>query len=557
MRTTSGIDYDTVLRALPDPLLILDRSGHITIVNEAAEHLLGLQSALLLGRRYDAARLFSERGWALAAVECVHAESHPVEHVLATGESSEGSVFVLDRPNRGRSYLGATAVPLHEGGVMTGIALQYRDVSREISIRHESEWLREDLIASRRRLEELLRLSDALNEINGVVHSTLDYEEVLGVVVVEAAHALDVDAARIVMPKGREWVPHVVFGLSPETIDRPLDSAAAALRSVAESRDPLVVPDLDADPRFAGGDLNAVGIKSLIAAPLLARGRVEGILSFLRKLPGTFTSEQVDFAMKVTTTASLAMENARAYEEEHHIAETLQRALLESPHTSRGVVSAHLYESATEAAWVGGDFFDLFELPGDRVGILIGDVSGKGVEASALAAFTRQLLRAHASESTSPAAAIARTNDLVYRTSRTEDFVTLFFGLLSLEDGRLVYSNAGHPPPVLWRNGHAEILSGRGAIIGAFEGLEWQDEVTTLSGDDLLFLYTDGLVEARRNGEMFGDTRLAAMVEALAPAPLEELAEAIVHAIRTFSGGNLKDDVALLLVSPDGRAEPQ
>ena len=176
-------------------------------------------------------------------------------------------------------------------------------------------------------------------------------------------------------------------------------------------------------------------------------------------------------------TVSLAEENARLYERERGIAETLQQSLLSVPADLDGVQLGHFYGSATENTRVGGDFFDVFELADRLVAFTIGDVSGKGLEAASLTALAKNGLRAHAVEGDYPADAMRKTNDVLQRFTPTETFVTVFFAVLDTDSRVLSYANAGHPPPLLVGAQGVSELRGRGALLGAFPALS-----TTRSG---------------------------------------------------------------------------
>lgn len=546
-----------LLSQLPEALLILDREGKITRANRAAEMLLGLGSRGLLGQRYDSPALFADRGWSMVRVDfggepLTPPPPHPAEEALTSRDCYENALFLLERRPQSRAYLAADAIPLRSDlGSEVGVALLYRDVTEQQSHRSESEWLRRDLMRTRDQVEELLRLSQSLNAVNDSLHTALDTNETPRMVLRLASEALGVPSASIDMREPEGWTTNVAWGLRRDVVGRVLPDAAAALDTlVAASGDALAIADVRDDERVEPEMFEHLGARSILAVPLLARDRVIGVLSFHRPSPAPWSPEQTGYAQKVAWSTALAIENARVYAEERHIADTLQRALLVIPASVKGLEHDYLYQSATEAAWVGGDFFDLFELSDDRVGIVIGDVAGKGVEASALASFTRQLIRAHAQGETSPARSIARTSDLVFLTSRPDDFVTLFFGIIDRREGTLTYCSAGHPPPVLCRGGVASPLLDHGPIAGAWGELEWQDHSTLFARGDLLLLYTDGVTEARRHGELYGEERLVDLVGRLASEPIQAVARAVLREVTDYAQGRLRDDVAILAVSP-------
>jgi PAS domain S-box-containing protein len=242
---------------------------------------------------------------------------------------------------------------------------------------------------------------------------------------------------------------------------------------------------------------------------------------------------------------ALAVENERLYRQQLDIAETLQLALIDVPARIGRVRLGHLYRSATESAWVGGDFYDVFEVGDGRIALLIGDVSGHGIEAARTATLVKDVVHAFAHQSLQSHEVLAWTNQVLLEEG-TPGFVSLFLGILDAEDGSLRYSSAGHPEPMLRRaTGGVTRLDSRSSPLGVFADATWRSREAGLEPGDLLLLYTDGVTEARRDGELFGEQRLADLV-LQAEGPVEQLPQRVLEAVLAFSAGRLKDDVAVL-----------
>jgi len=534
-------------------VLIVDASGLIVFANSAAAELFHTYGALsLIGLPHEDEVLFPG-----ARLRPLDGAGRPADGVVRHSLASnvEGIPprsqlrFLAEAPGKPRVFLRAQIVRLStDMGGLAGAAVFYDVITEEVARSSEAEWLQRELVDARQAVEELLRLSESLNTIGDRVHSTLDIQEVLEQVLMEAAGAIKARSAAIEVVGAAGWALQAEVGLRGEL---PAENHPAYAEAISESHQPLISRDAWDDRLFDPERMKRGHIRGFLGLPLIVRGVTRGVLSFHTPYRNSFTPQQVSFALKVATTVSLAMENAQAYVEERHIAETLQQALLVVPSAVPGLQSEHCYESATEAALIGGDFFDLFEIAPQRVGLTIGDVSGKGVQASALASFARQLVRAHAYDGASPAATLARTNDLVFGTSRPEEFVTLFFGILDLERGVLTYSSAGHPPPLVLRQGRATYLFSRGGggpLLGAWPRVGYKDGRSHLDVGDILVLYTDGVLEARSGRSMLGRTRLRELVRKHAAAPLAEIAPAVLDAVHAFAGGVLRDDVAMLFV---------
>ncbi len=208
----------------------------------------------------------------------------------------------------------------------------------------------------------------------------------------------------------------------------------------------------------------------------------------------------------------LAGENERLYRQQLTIAENLQLALLNIPEEIGRVHLGHLYRSATQAAKVGGDFYDVFEVRDGKVAVLIGDVSGHGIEAARVASLTKDVIHAFAHQTLRPQEALKRTNKLL-REKSLPGFVTVFLGVLDPDSGMLHFASAGHPETLLRRTeGQIEVLGDGSLPLGVLDEASWKMGQTKLEAGDLVLLYTDGVTEARRDGEFFGQEGLMALL---------------------------------------------
>jgi sigma-B regulation protein RsbU (phosphoserine phosphatase) len=248
---------------------------------------------------------------------------------------------------------------------------------------------------------------------------------------------------------------------------------------------------------------------------------------------------------------ALAEEIALRYEAEHRVAEVLQEALLALPDAVPGIEFAARYASGSDNTRVGGDFYDLFEIAHGRVGILVGDVSGKGLEAATLTSVVRNSVRMRAMDGLAPAETMTKTNEAFYALTSTETFVTAFFGILDTNTGRLEYVGAGHPPAMIRREGAGvEILASTSPIVGAFLGTTFVGQCADLGPGDVLFVYTDGVVEARGDGpRLYGQERLRTVLRGTSDdTGPGAVAEAVFADVLAYSGGKMRDDLALLAI---------
>jgi serine phosphatase RsbU (regulator of sigma subunit) len=200
---------------------------------------------------------------------------------------------------------------------------------------------------------------------------------------------------------------------------------------------------------------------------------------------------------------------------------------------------------------VGGDFYDFFELKDGRLGIVVGDATGKGVPAALVMASARSMLRAVAQAlgSSSPGDVLARVNEVLVTDIPSNMFVTCFYGVLDPKSGTFTYANAGHDLPYLWHSSDAEELRARGMPLGLMPGMSYEQKEIVLEPKDIALLYSDGLVEAHdpTTGEMFGFPRLRALIAEHA-AEERALEEALLEELHSFvgEGWEQEDDITLL-----------
>jgi serine phosphatase RsbU (regulator of sigma subunit) len=203
------------------------------------------------------------------------------------------------------------------------------------------------------------------------------------------------------------------------------------------------------------------------------------------------------------------------------------------------------------ARQVAGDFYDFFELPDRRLGLVIADVADKGMPAALFMALTRTLMRAAALEEASPAAALARVNDLLVPDAQHGMFVTAVYAVLSLETGQLAYANAGHNLPLLLRSqtGELERLDKGGMALGVLEGLRLDERIVFMEPGDCLIFYTDGITEAFSPEEdMYGEDRLQATVRSASGSSAQAMLEAIADSVVAFAGDAAPSDDRTLMV---------
>jgi serine phosphatase RsbU (regulator of sigma subunit)/predicted ester cyclase len=233
-------------------------------------------------------------------------------------------------------------------------------------------------------------------------------------------------------------------------------------------------------------------------------------------------------------------------EQELRVARSIQQASLpESVPELEGWQITPFYQPARE---VGGDFYDFFELPEGRLGLVVGDATGKGVSAALMMASARSMLRAVAQGTEHlPGGVLGRVNDALATDIPPNMFITCFYAILEPESGRLRYANAGHDLPYVWQSGEAEELRARGMPLGLMPGMSYEQKEIELDVGEGVFFYSDGLVEAHDpKREMFGFPRLRALIAEHAEEG--SLGDFLMEELYSFvgEGWQQEDDITLL-----------
>jgi PAS domain S-box-containing protein len=394
--------------------------------------------------------------------------------------------------------------------------------------------------------------------------SSLDYERTLQQIAEIAVPEL-ADWCGVSLPDGRGYVRTVAVAhvdpdkvafarrlgeRYPSSADAPSGTPAAIRDGVSqlanEISDEMLAAAAQDDEHLEL--LRSVGMRAGLTVPMSAAGRNVGALSLLSTESGRrFTAADVALAEELARRAGTAVENARLYTERLHIARTLQMGLLPGriPQIP-GWRVATLYRPAGDENWVGGDFYDAFAVRGGWLTV-VGDVAGRGAEAAALTGLARNTLRTAAKLLDDPLAAIGTLNAEL----RTQERMSLcsVAAVLLCEDGERATAQvicAGHPLPLLVRDGRVRPVGEFSPMLGAHDVGEWSRTSVELEPGDVLVLYTDGIFDTVGEDERFGEQRLQDTIAGVAHA--EDAVARIDAALSAFEVGDQADDTAVLAV---------
>lgn len=298
--------------------------------------------------------------------------------------------------------------------------------------------------------------------------------------------------------------------------------------------------------------LHAVGMRSVLIVAMRTGGRTIGAMTLVSAESGRrFTEDDVRFAEQVAARAAVAVENARLYTERSRIAATLQQSLLpEALPEIEGWEVASLYRPARSGGevQVGGDFYDAFRSERGWI-VLIGDVTGKGIEAAAMTSLVRHGARFVGEQLPDPAGILARLDAAL----RRQPSMSLCSALcLRIEADRLCFASAGHPLPLLVTDDGVRALGDAGPVLGAFTDSQWPTHDLVLGPDQVLLLYTDGVTDTVGSDGRFGEQRLRRTTAECGPLAANELLSCIDKALSDYQIGPQADDTAAVALRLSG-----
>jgi len=341
-----------------------------------------------------------------------------------------------------------------------------------------------------------------------------------------------------------------------------IPASRTLIDAVIRRREPLASVDVGAEAGFeVANSVRHLNLRAVACLPLLVEDRLVGVMQVdnTEERRG-FSADDLDLLSGIAGPIALAMEHSRLHEKlverdilEHDLAlaRRLQRSFL--PQTPPQVPGYGLAVEYSPAAEVGGDFYDFFPLASGRIGLAIGDVSGKGVSGALLMARLTSVLRAAAARSEHPASVLEELNDLVFAENDEGMFVTANFAVLDPESGRLEIANAGHLLPIVrHRDGRAgELKLQPGSALGVSRPLLAPAASWTMSPGDLMLFATDGLTEAANHQlQRFGNARIIETLRRLASDDPSQAINGLLTAARSFVGDHgFDDDLTLLCLT--------
>jgi PAS domain S-box-containing protein len=541
--------FDAVVGSLEDPVTIRDRDERIVYANRAALAHLGFASSEEL-RATPPERIMRDYVVRGADGRAVAMEDIPSVRILRGEEAEPLLIQTVHRETGALRWNLLKAAPLlDEQGVPEATIMIIEDVTE------------------RRRAEQQ---SEFLAEVGSVLGSSLDYEQTLRNVarlavpdVVDwcAVDLFDEDERRLTVAVAHADPERVTLAERLREYEPDRLDPEQGLGLVLRTGEPLLYDEIPDETLVAAATddvhlqlLREVGMRSVLVVPMRVGRRVLGALTLVSAESERVLDElDLALAQQIASRAAVAIENARLYSERSRIARTLQQSLLpeQLPEIPGFELASH-YRPALETGVVGGDFYEIWPVK-DSWMIVMGDVTGKGVEAAALTALARHTLRTASEFRDSPAELLA----LLDRTLKQRSALSVCTALcLRLRGGHIELAAGGHPLPLLLAGHDVEEVGHPGPLLGAFPGVSWAEQSLELQPGDTLVLYTDGVTDGLGEGrERFGIERLRATLAALASATAQEVIAGLAENVSSFQLGAPADDtaaVALRRLPSDG-----
>jgi PAS domain S-box-containing protein len=521
----------SIVESSEDAILSKDRNAMVTSWNRGAEMLYGYTPEEAIGM--PIARLVPEHR---------HGEEMVILERILRGEHVAHYDTERVRKDGVQIKVSLTISPIHDAlGATIGASVIARDITRATF-----------LSEAQRLLSSSLDYMDTLNNLARLV--VPDVADWCAVDIVRPDGALERLVRTHVDPEMERLAVEIEERYPPEH-----SRERGALKAIVTRESELIreIPRELLERAARDEDhmklIERFGLRSAMIVPLVARDRALGVLTFASaESSRLFDETDLAFAEDLASRAAIAVDNARLYGERAYIASTLQQALMpENLPDVPGVELAARYLAAGEGNEVGGDFYDIYRAGESTWGIAIGDVRGKGARAAAVTALARYALRTASLTETVPSRVLALLNEAMLRQRADDRFCTVAYASIESTDAgvSMRLGVGGHPLPLLLRaDGSVERVGTPGTLIGLVPDPDIVDVRMDLQPGDSLVLYTDGVSEARSDGDLFGEERLIDLVKGCAGLDATGIAERIERDVLTFQGDENADDLAVLVL---------
>ncbi|MGB9183738.1 MAG: SpoIIE family protein phosphatase [Solirubrobacteraceae bacterium] len=534
--------FDAIVGSLSDPVTIRDHEHRFLYANPAAVAHLGFDSWEALRETPPAAIMADYLVWGEDG-RPVEMEDIPSVRILRGEEAEPLLIRTVNRDTGSERWQLLKAAPLLDAaGEVEATIMIIEDVTEQ---------------------QRTARHARFLAQASEVLASSLDYEETLKNVAELAVPGLVDWCAVDLFGEGGDRKPVALAHFDSERLKLAKQLRAyepeklnpeQGLGLVFRTREPVLYSEIPDEllAQAAVDDrhlelLRAVGMRSVLIVPMSVGKKILGAMTLVSAQSGRLLDQfDLGLAEQLAARAAVAIENSRLYSERSLIAHTLQQSLLPDQLPAvPGYELASVYMPAIEGSEVGGDFYDVWEA-GDDWMMVIGDVTGKGVEAAVLTALVRHTMRTASEFRSSPADLLA----CVDRALKQQPSLSLCTALcLRLRGDQVTFAVGGHPLPLYLSASGVESVGEHGPLLGGFDGVGWHDLSLTLAPESTFITYTDGVTDAvGEDGVRFGLPRLRETVAACERGSAHGVVAQLTRTLRKFQIGSPADDMAALVL---------
>ena len=399
---------------------------------------------------------------------------------------------------------------------------------------------------------------ETLLEVEKSLSSTLNLSQLLEIILNSLHKVVKYDAAAIfLVHKDKQEIEHIkTRGFDPALEpDLQLKVGEGLAGWAAETRQSLIVPDVKKDSRYIEA---RVETKSEMVVPIIAENQMIGVFNLESDVPYAYSHEDLELLEAFASLAAISLERARQHEEILEkrkleeglsIAKRIQQSFLprKRPQLPGFDISGINVPSET----VGGDYYDFIPIVDNQMGIVIGDVSGKGIPAALIMAYFRASLIAEIRNNYAIRSIMYKVNNLLFESTEPDIYVTAVYGVLDTKNNIFTFCNGGHNAPILRRtNGRMEYLTEGGIALGMFENSKYEERPLGLSPGEIIVFYTDGVTEAKnQREEEFGTKGLKQVIGESHGLSARQIRENIRGAVEDVTDGlHQEDDLTMVVV---------
>lgn len=415
--------------------------------------------------------------------------------------------------------------------------------------------LQDENASLRHSVEELA----ILNDLARLIGASSNSEDIMQTIVSKSLHALHAEQGVIAMidsSLGQSFIT-LVRGMGTSTRHPKYHLNQDLVGWMELNKQPLTLHDPTSDSRFSGAAWDST-IRNVLSVPMMIKSKLTGVLTVYNKKDGLpFTPDDQRLLAIIGSQSAQIVENARLYEHEKALARVQEEIRLASKIQTdllpKGPPALQGYDIAGRslpAQTVGGDYFDFIPVDDHRLAVTVGDVSGKGLPAALLMANLQATLRGQTLSVNSPRDCIIRANRLLYDSTASDKFVTLFYAIIDSRNSSMSSVNAGHNPPLLLTSEGVQRLNTGGLVLSYFPDAAFDEQTIDLQSEDVLVIYSDGVTESfDANEQEFGEDRLQKIVQDHRHERASSLLDEILKAVHRHAGSvPQSDDITVVVV---------